>query len=116
MVGIGLIGLGEWARTVHIPNILRVPDARITALATRNSERLQAAANLVPGGAPALYTDYRNLLDDSAVDAVIISTPNNSHEALALEALAAGKHVLCEKPLSFSLEGCTRVRESAAGA
>ena len=117
MIGIGIIGLGEWARTVHIPNLLRVPAARVTALASRSQRNLEAGRVAVLAGGharpPALLTDYRDLLRSLDVDAVIVSTPNATHEALTLEALAAGKHVLCEKPLSFSLEGCKRVREAA---
>src|SRR5579872_1941947 len=110
-VGFGIIGMGDWAREVHIPNLLQLPDARIVALASRSEERLQAGRAASGAGTnPALYRDYHDLLHDPEVSAVIVCTPNDTHEALSLEVLQAGKHLLCEKPLSFTLEGCKRVR------
>jgi predicted dehydrogenase len=61
----------------------------------------------------ARLKDYRSLLDDAAVEAVIISTPVQLHEEMAVAALAAGKHVLCEKPLSNSVESCRRILDAA---
>ncbi|HET6386646.1 MAG TPA: Gfo/Idh/MocA family oxidoreductase [Armatimonadota bacterium] len=113
MVRFGLIGLGEWARTVHIPNLLRLPEAQIAALASRSEGRLDAGRAAAGAHHPRLYTDYRELLKDPDLDAVIVCTPNATHEAITLEALEAGKHVLCEKPLSFTREGCERVAEAA---
>jgi myo-inositol 2-dehydrogenase / D-chiro-inositol 1-dehydrogenase len=119
-VGFGLVGTGEWARNVHIPNLLRTDGARIAALSSRSPERLAAGRDAVAAGArgdqPTLYQDYKALLADPAVDAVIVCTPNDTHEAMTLEALAAGKHVLCEKPLSLTLEGCRRARAAASSA
>ena len=57
--------------------------------------------------------DYRTLLDDPQVDAVVISTPVQLHEEMAVAAFAAGKHVLCEKPLSNSVESCRRILDAA---
>src|SRR3954469_293199 len=79
---IGMVGLGHWARDVHIPNLLRVPDADVVAICGRSEQSraggrraLAAAANSV-GSPPREYADYRKLLDDRDIDAVVISTPN----------------------------------------
>ena len=115
-VRIGIIGLGAWARDVHIPNLLQIPDAVVTALCSRSEEnRARACESL--GGAPAESTDYNDLLNDPNVDAVLVCPPNHLHETVATAALKAGKHVLCEKPITLSLDGCARLREAheAAG-
>lgn len=119
-VRFGLIGMGEWARTVHIPNLIQIEGAHITALCSRSPENLKAGEGAARTGngrnAPRLYSDLTELLNDPAVDAVIVCTPNGTHEAITVEALQAGKHVLCEKPLSFTLDGCRRVHEAVGEA
>lgn len=57
------------------------------------------------------HEDYRRMLDDSAVDAVIVASPDNFHEEQAVAALKAGKHLFLEKPMTISTEGCRRVIE-----
>jgi predicted dehydrogenase len=110
-VRIGIVGLGHWAHEVHIPNLLQTPGCEVVAVCSR-SEANRAKAKAALGNAPKEYTDYHELLNDSAVDAVIVCPPNHLHETVSLDALEAGKHVLCEKPISLSLSGCARLREA----
>ena len=73
-----------------------------------------AAARIAAVGTRArVEADHRAFLSDGSVDAVIVSTPVQLHEAIILEALSAGKHVLSEKPLSNSPESCRRILEAA---
>ncbi|MFN8526122.1 MAG: Gfo/Idh/MocA family oxidoreductase [Chloroflexota bacterium] len=125
MINIGIIGCGVIART-HIRALLRFPEsARITALASRSSDSIQGAAAFLAqlattaaadamGAAraaltqqaqnvPAQFLDFHDLIASPGVDAVIITTPPSLHHPAALAALKAGKHVLCEKPLTTSL-------------
>ena len=66
-------------------------------------------------GASRGYLDYGELLGDPSVEAVAVNTPPRFHEEMVVQALEAGKHVLCEKPLSRSVYGCRRIAEARGG-
>jgi predicted dehydrogenase len=86
---------------VHLEALRRVESVEIAAVVGRNSE---AAHRLGEGFfVPALSTDYREVLRDPSIAAVHICTPNAQHFSMAKDALQAGKHVLCEKPLAISV-------------
>lgn len=74
-----------------------------------------AAERAVAGSGAKVFTDIRGLLDLPRLDAVIVSSPLPAHEEAVIAAFAAGKHVLCEKPLGNTVEGCQRM-VAAAGA
>jgi predicted dehydrogenase len=84
-----------------IPAIQASRNGRLIAIASRDLERAEAIA-LIERGARA-YGDYQALLDDPDVDAVYIPLPNSLHREWAIKAAAAGKHVLCEKPLGLTV-------------
>ncbi len=87
---------------VHLEAVRRVEYVEAVAIAGRNAE---AAKKLAAGfSIPKVVTDYREIMRDPAIDAVHICTPNAQHFPMAKEALQAGKHVLCEKPLATSVE------------
>jgi predicted dehydrogenase len=110
-VRIGIIGLGRWAFDVHIPNLLQTPNCEVTVLCSRN-EANRARAREQLGTSPREYTRFNEALEDPDLDAVIVCPPNHLHEPISVEALNAGKHVLCEKPIAMSLSGCARLREA----
>lgn len=95
-VAIGVIGCGQWGPN-HVRVFGAVPGATVTAAADPDPSRLVPIRELSP--ATRLERDHRRLLEDSAIDAVVIATPTATHYRLVKEALEAGKHVLCEKPL-----------------
>ena len=96
-----IFGTGFMGR-VHLEAVRRLERVEPAAIAGRNTE---AARRLGAGFAvPTITTDYRDVLRDPAVDAVHICTPNAQHFAMAKDALNAGKHVVCEKPLATSVE------------
>lgn len=111
-IRIGILGAGNWTRTVHLPNLRRVPGARVTAVTTNDPERRRRAREAW-GGPLCFYEESEDLLRDE-LDAVIICTPNHTHEPLAIAALEAGKHVLCEKPVALSVEGVDRIAAAQA--
>jgi predicted dehydrogenase len=87
---------------VHLEAVQRLESVELAAVAGRNGE---AARRLGAGfSIPTIETDYRDVLRDPAIDAVHICTPNAQHFPMAKDALQAGKHVLCEKPLATSVE------------
>jgi len=96
-----IFGTGFMGR-VHLDALRRLESVEVVAIAGRN---LEAARRLGAGfGIPAITSDYREILSDPAIDAVHILTPNALHYSMAKEALEAGKHVACEKPLTIAVE------------
>jgi len=99
MLRVGVIGVGGWTQTCHIPGVQAHPEAHVVALCGRSPERRQAQAERF--GVPQTFADYEELIHSAGVDAVTISTPNRWHFPIARAALLAGKHVFCEKPLTM---------------
>ena len=105
---LGCSGIGK-SRT--IPGLLACENAELYAIAGRNEEKLKVYAE--PFAPKKLYTDYQALLDDENVDAVYLPLPNGIHMEWVKKAAAAGKHILCEKPMALTEE---QVREMFAAA
>ncbi len=103
----GLVGAGEIGR-LRAAALRALPGCRLAAVSDRDLARAQAAA----GGA-AVFEDYRLMLEQTELDAVIVSAPPERHEEVATAALEAGRHVLCEKPLAPSVEACCRMLQTA---
>jgi predicted dehydrogenase len=96
-----IVGTGFMGR-VHLEAVRRLGQVEVAAIAGRNAD---AARRLGAGfSTPTITGDYREILRDPAIDAVHICTPNAQHFLMAKEALEAGKHVICEKPLATSME------------
>ena len=110
-VGIGLIGAGR-AGMIHARNFSsRVPNAKMIAVSDIVEESAQQAAAEI--GINTWYTDWRELLANSAVDAVIVVTPTKFHKEIVIEAAKAKKHILCEKPMAMNREECQLMNEAA---
>ena len=99
MLGVGIIGCGTITRLRHAPEYARNADCRLIALADTVPGRAAQLAALY--GAQACE-DYHELLERSDIDAVSFCTANQTHAVLACEAMKAGKHVLCEKPVALT--------------
>lgn len=112
-IRIGIVGGGRATTMLHLPALSSVPGANIVGIAESDQEARQRLAGRLPQ-IPCVG-DYRVLLDDRTIDAIAVCTPAQSHVAIALAALEAGKHVLVEKPLALSLEECDRLLEGAQG-
>ncbi|MBT9550608.1 MAG: Gfo/Idh/MocA family oxidoreductase [Hydrogenophaga sp.] len=95
-----------------IPEMLASPLVELRAIASRSLPSAQAAAQRL--GIPQAYGSYEDLLADPAIEAVYNPLPNHLHVPLTLQAAAAGKHVLCEKPFALSAEEALSVRAAAA--
>jgi predicted dehydrogenase len=103
--GIGIIGCGNRAKA-HVASIRQVPQMEIRALCDLLPEAMAELRKEVRGSEPALHRDYRKLLEDPRIDAVLVVTPNDTHKVPVIAALAAGKHVLCEKPMALYPADC----------
>ncbi len=112
-VAVGLLGTGAIAAE-HAAAIAAVPGLRLGAVCDRSPERLAAARALAP--AAAGHADAADLLADAAVDLVVVSTPPSTHAELTLRALAAGKHVVVEKPLCLTTAEADRLIAAATAA
>jgi predicted dehydrogenase len=96
---LAVIGLGRWGPN-HVRNFSSLPDAQVVAAADPvASTRARIAASFRE---VACVEDYRELLARDDVDAVVVATPTSTHRVIVSDALGAGKHVLCEKPLAAS--------------
>src|SRR5579884_3918995 len=98
-VGVGVIGVGGISSHVHLPGLRLSPHAEIVALCDSDSARLSQQARAY--GVAHTFSAHEELLQDPAVDAVIIATPTFLHAPIALAALAAGKHVDSETCMEF---------------
>lgn len=103
MLRVGVIGCGKISQVRHLPEYADREDCKITALYDINMERAQELAKQY--GAVA-YESCEALLASDEVDAVSVCSANTTHAEIAIAALKAGKHVLCEKPMAITLEEC----------
>ena len=106
----GAIGVGDRGRE---DARLHKAKADLVAMADLDSNRLEAANRILCEGKAATFADYRKLLDRKDIDAVCIATPDHWHTKVCLDALAAGKHVFCEKPLTLTQKESQVLRAKA---
>ena len=110
---VGVIGAGYWGPNL-VRNFSEAPGAEVVAVADLDPERLGALHKRFP--AIRTTTDHRELLNDSAIDAICVVTPISTHRPLAEAALAAGKHVFVEKPLAGTVADAEAIAAAAARA
>ncbi len=110
-VGVGVIGSGLFTRTTMLPVMNKLGGVLPRAIACRGGLHSYFSARKYDFAYAT--TDYRVLLDDPEIDAVLITTKHDQHAKLAVEALAAGKHVLVEKPLALSGDELLEVLSAA---
>jgi predicted dehydrogenase len=103
----GVLSTAKIGRSLVIPAIQRSQRGVVTAIASRDRERAAAAARDL--GIEKAYGSYAELLADPDIDAVYNPLPNNLHVDLTLEAVAAGKPVLCEKPIAMTAADAERL-------
>ncbi len=102
-IGLGLIGCGARGRTLIIPQFSKMPGVRFNAVCDVNSKYLADGRERAGGERVAAYSDYRKLLEDKNIDAVVIATNAQWHVLPMIAACRAGKDVYMEKPLGQSI-------------
>ena len=115
-LNVGLIGLGRLGRVYARDLATRIPCTRLTAVADVDGAAVDKVAREF--GVERSSTDPSDVFRDPSVDAVVIVTPTSTHRAMVEGAVAAGKAIFCEKPLSISLDEATAIRRAveASGA
>jgi predicted dehydrogenase len=136
-INVAIIGTGEHGRTLlgyllKIPSLdvealklfldlkpdeadFRLPNLKLAALCDIYEPHLRRALDIVGQPVPT-YDDYRRVLDDKNIHAVIVATPPHTHKQIVLDALQAGKHVWCEPPLALNLEDAKAIAKAATQA
>lgn len=110
MINIGIIGCGKIAQKRHIPEYLENVDANLVGFYDLNQARAKEISETFGGNA---FNSIEDLLADPSIDAVSVCTANHTHAAITIQALQAGKHVLCEKPMATKLEDCQGMVDAA---
>ena len=110
-LGIGFLGLGNYAKGVLLPAVRKAGDVHLTAVAT--STGISAGSAGEKHGFQTIATDVAAVIEDGDTDAVFIATRHDSHAELTTAALKAGKHVFCEKPLALDVGQLDAVMDAA---
>ena len=111
MISVGVIGYGYWGPNL-VRNFSESPDTQVLMVSDLSADRLKPITKRYP--TVQLTTDYLDILNNPAIDAVAIATPVSTHFPLAMEALKAGKHVWVEKPMTSSTAEAEILVEEAA--
>jgi predicted dehydrogenase len=113
-VRVGLVGTSWWADAMYLPALADHPKGAITAICGRDLGRARAAADR--WSIPQVFTDWQQMLDSGEIDAVIISSTNDTHAPITLAALDRGLAVLCEKPISVDLDEARQMATASLAA
>ncbi len=108
-IRIGIIG-SRFVASLHAEALRHAPDAEVVAVASPTEEHARAFAQ--EHDIPRWFTDHSDLLRLPEVDLVTLACPNHLHCQMTLDAAAAGKHIVCEKPMAMNLEECDRMIEA----
>src|SRR5262245_64203397 len=110
---LALVGLGEAGYGLHLPALASIRAAHVIGACDRDLDRRTRAAQRfhVP-----VFENFEEMLSRSRPDVVVIGTPPSSHTDHCLQSLAAGAHVICEKPFASSVREADRIIEAAAAA
>jgi predicted dehydrogenase len=112
-IKVGVIGLGTWGREI-LNTLAVVKQADVAAICDTYAASVRRAASLAPQAAQS--ADYKTILENKDIKAVVIATPSHQHKELALAAIKAGKHVYCEAPLATSIEDAKAIALAAKSA
>ena len=110
---VGIIGCGGIANGKHLPALAKNQDVEMVAFCDIILERAEKAALEYGTPSAKIYRDYKELLADPQIDVVHVLTPNREHSFISIDALYAGKHVLCEKPMAKSYNEAKQMLEAA---
>lgn len=113
MKTIAIIGCGRIAQNAHFPALSQIENVKIKYACDLIPEKAQTVKDKYPELVGEVITDYKVALADEEVEAVFVLTPNYSHYTITMDALRAGKHVFCEKPITVSYALSCEMAEEA---
>ncbi len=108
-VKIGVIGLGQWGKDL-VSTLSKMPSAQVAAVCDTYEAYVKRAAKIAPNA--AAFDDYRKMLEDKSIEAVVVATPTHMHKEIVLAAIQAGKHIYCEAPLASSIEDARAIAQA----
>ncbi len=101
-IRVGFIGVGGFGFGTNLPDFMKNADVEVAAICDVYEPHVKRAVDLA-GGKPKAYRDYRRLLDDRGIDAVVVTTPEHWHAIMTIDACNAGKDVYVEKPCAHHI-------------
>ena len=113
IVRVGIIGCGGIANGKHMPALSKLKNVKMVAFCDIIEKKALAAREKFGTPDCAVYTDYKKLLEDKSIDVVHVLTPNRSHSFITVDALEAGKHVMCEKPMAINSAEAQKMLDAA---
>ena len=113
IIRVGIIGCGGIANGKHMPSIKKVPGVEMVAFCDIIRSKAEKAAKDFGTADAKVYEDYKELLADKSIDVVHVCTPNRAHSFITVDALDAGKHVMCEKPMAINSAEALKMLEAA---
>lgn len=113
-IRVGMIGTSWWSDWMHLPSLQSHPRVALAAICGRTAEPAQRMAEKYR--IPAVFTDYRRMLEDCALDAIALATPDDMHYEIATAVLDKRLHLLCEKPLANDLQQAEEMARRAIAA
>ena len=114
LIKVGIIGCGGIANKKHMPALKKVSDCEMVAFCDIIPERAEAAKVKFGTHDAKVYTDYKELLADPEIEVVHVCTPNRAHSFITVDALDAGKNVMCEKPMAINTEEAQKMLDAKA--
>ena len=112
-VRVGIIGCGGIANQKHLPGLSKVKEVELVAFCDIIKEKAEKTAAKFGVESAKVYEDYKELLADDSIEVIHVCTPNRSHSFISIDALEAGKHVMCEKPMAKTAEEGRMMVEAA---
>lgn len=107
-IKVGLLGYGYASKTFHAPLIMGTPGLELAGVSSSDASKVHADWPAIP-----VVSDPQMLFNDPSIDLIVIPTPNDTHFPLAQSALAAGKHVVVDKPFTVTLSQANALKEHA---
>lgn len=113
IIRVGIIGCGGIANGKHLPGLKVTEGVEMVAFCDIIEEKAVEAKEKYGSKDAKVYTDYKKLLEDKSIDVVHVCTPNRSHSFITVDALEAGKHVMCEKPMAINSAEAKKMLDAA---
>ncbi len=112
-VRVGIIGCGGIANGKHMPSLRNISNVEMVAFCDIIVEKAEKAKQDFGTPDAKVYENYKELLEDKSIDVVHVCTPNRAHSFITVDALEAGKHVMCEKPMAINSEEAMKMLDAA---